>query len=51
MTNNPKKIEELEKHGVRVVERVPLVIAPNPDNERYLQTKKEQMGHLLGKGA
>jgi 3,4-dihydroxy 2-butanone 4-phosphate synthase/GTP cyclohydrolase II len=50
MTNNPKKIEELEKYGIRVVERVPIEIAPNPDNERYLVTKREQMGHLLREG-
>jgi 3,4-dihydroxy 2-butanone 4-phosphate synthase/GTP cyclohydrolase II len=47
MTNNPKKIEEVEKHGVRVVERVPIEVPPNPANERYLETKREHMGHLL----
>jgi GTP cyclohydrolase II len=47
MTNNPNKIEELTKHGVRVAERVPLEVPSNPDNERYLATKKDQMGHLL----
>ncbi len=45
LTNNPRKIESLQK--VEIVERVPLVITPNPYNEKYLQTKKEQMGHLL----
>ncbi len=47
MTNNPQKIEELTKHGVRVVARVPLEVASNPENERYLATKKDQMGHLM----
>jgi GTP cyclohydrolase II len=45
LTNNPRKIESL-KH-VEIVERVPLKITPNPHNEKYLRTKKEQMGHLL----
>jgi GTP cyclohydrolase II len=47
LTNNPTKIEGLERHGVDVVERVPLGISPNPLNVGYLQTKKEKMGHLL----
>ena len=50
MTNNPKKIEELEKYGVRVAERVPIEVPANPSNERYLTTKREQMGHMLGDG-
>lgn len=45
LTNNPKKIESLK--GVEIVERVPLIVEPNPYNENYLRTKKEQMGHLL----
>jgi GTP cyclohydrolase II len=45
LTNNPRKIESL-RH-VEIVERVPLKVAPNPHNEKYLRTKKEQMGHLL----
>ena len=45
LTNNPTKIEHLQ--GVEIVERVPIRIAPNPHNQGYLQTKKEQMGHLL----
>jgi GTP cyclohydrolase II len=47
LTNNPAKIEGLERHGVEVVERVPLRISPNPSNLGYLQTKREKMGHLL----
>jgi len=45
LTNNPRKIGSLK--NVEIVERLPLVITPNPYNEKYLQTKKEQMGHLL----
>jgi GTP cyclohydrolase II len=47
LTNNPAKIEGLERHGVEVVERVPLRISPNPSNLGYLRTKREKMGHLL----
>src|SRR5918997_496232 len=47
LTNNPAKIEGLERYGVRVVERVPLGISPNPSNLAYLQTKRNKMGHLL----
>lgn len=47
LTNNPAKIEGLERHGIAVVERLPLQVAPNPANLRYLQTKREKMGHLL----
>jgi 3,4-dihydroxy 2-butanone 4-phosphate synthase/GTP cyclohydrolase II len=50
MTNNPLKIEELTKHGVKVKERVPIEIAANPENARYLATKKDQMGHMLKEG-
>ncbi len=47
LTNNPCKIVGLEGYGLRVVERVPLEIPPNPSNLRYLKTKKEKMGHNL----
>jgi 3,4-dihydroxy 2-butanone 4-phosphate synthase / GTP cyclohydrolase II len=47
MTNNPKKIVGLEGYGLDVVERVPIEMDPGLDNERYLLTKKEKMGHLL----
>ena len=47
LTNNPAKIEGLERYGVEVVERVPLGILPNPSNFEYLRTKREKMGHLL----
>jgi len=47
ITNNPKKIIGLEGYGLKVVERVPLVISPNKVNKRYLATKKEKLGHYL----
>lgn len=47
MTNNPLKMEELSKYGVEVEERVPIAIPANPANERYLDVKRDQMGHLL----
>ncbi len=47
LTNNPAKVEGLGRHGVEVVERVPLRISPNPSNLGYLRTKREKMGHLL----
>jgi GTP cyclohydrolase II len=47
LTNNPLKSAALERHGIEVVERVPLSISPNPVNIRYLRTKAARMGHLL----
>jgi len=49
LTNNPKKIIGLEKYGLKIVERVPLVIECNEHSEKYLKTKKEKLGHLLDK--
>jgi 3,4-dihydroxy 2-butanone 4-phosphate synthase/GTP cyclohydrolase II len=45
LTNNPDKTIALEAYGVKISERVPLVIAPTDDSLRYLQTKAERMGH------
>ncbi|MEM7341118.1 MAG: GTP cyclohydrolase II [Actinomycetota bacterium] len=45
-TNNPRKADALRKSGLRV-DRVPLVITPNPRNEMYLQTKARRLGHEL----
>jgi 3,4-dihydroxy 2-butanone 4-phosphate synthase/GTP cyclohydrolase II len=47
LTNNPKKIYGLEGFGLEVVERIPIKVKSNPHNERYLQTKKDKLGHLL----
>lgn len=48
LSNNPEKIQALEKAGVQVVERVPCIVEPMASTEVYLRTKKEKMGHLLG---
>ncbi len=45
MTNNPKKRAGLIGYGLEIVDNVPIIITPNPHNEKYLQTKKEKMGH------
>ncbi|TCI99896.1 bifunctional 3,4-dihydroxy-2-butanone-4-phosphate synthase/GTP cyclohydrolase II [Aeromicrobium sp. IC_218] len=47
LTNNPLKQTALEQYGVKVAERMPLVVRPTVDNLRYLQTKAERMGHDL----
>ncbi len=47
MTNNPKKIVGLEGYGLKVVERVPIQIKAGPYNKKYLNTKKNKMGHFL----
>ncbi len=47
MTNNPKKIVGLESYGLNITERVPIVVDSNPENDFYLQTKQNKMGHLL----
>ena len=47
LTNNPLKSQALERHGLQVVERVPITIRPNSVNRHYLRTKADRMGHLL----
>ena len=47
LSNNPEKVEALERSGVRVVERVPCEVTPSPHAEEYLRTKKEKLGHLF----
>ena len=47
MTNNPKKIVGLESYGLKITERVPIVVSSNPENDFYLKTKQKKMGHLL----
>lgn len=48
LTNNPKKIVGLESYGLKIVERVPLEVGRNETNDRYLSTKREKLGHMLG---
>jgi len=47
LTNNPKKLIGLKGYDLEIVERIPIEIVPNPDNEKYLKTKRERLGHLL----
>ncbi len=47
MTNNPRKVRDLTRHGVKVADRIPLVIPPNPYNQFYLDTKATKSGHLI----
>jgi 3,4-dihydroxy 2-butanone 4-phosphate synthase/GTP cyclohydrolase II len=47
LTINPKKVIGIEGYGLEVIEPVPIIIKPNPYNERYLETKKNKMGHIL----
>jgi 3,4-dihydroxy 2-butanone 4-phosphate synthase/GTP cyclohydrolase II len=47
LTNNPKKVIGLEGYGLKVVETVPIIVKPNPYNRRYLETKKNKLGHIL----
>ena len=48
LTNNPRKVVGLDSYGLELVERVPIVVQENPENRRYLETKREKLGHLLG---
>src|SRR5512132_2892506 len=47
LTNNPTKRAGLDGYGLQVVERVPLEVPPNPENRRYLSTKRNKLGHML----
>jgi 3,4-dihydroxy 2-butanone 4-phosphate synthase/GTP cyclohydrolase II len=47
LTNNPRKVVGLDGYGLRIVERVPIQITSNENNQRYLKTKKDKLGHLL----
>ena len=48
LTNNPKKVIGLESYGIKLVERVSIIVPPNAENEQYMQTKHDKLGHLLG---
>lgn len=47
LTNNPDKVYQLEDYGMKIVERLPIEMTVNEYDEKYLQTKKEKMGHIL----
>lgn len=47
LTNNPKKVSRLEVYGLQVVEQLPLEVPPNDTNRRYLEAKKNKLGHTL----
>ena len=47
LTNNPKKVIGLKGYGLEIVERVPIEIPPNENNEKYLKTKRDKLGHLI----
>src|SRR5688572_2137730 len=47
MTNNPKKIHGIEGYGLTIVDQVPIKIEPGPHNKKYLETKREKLGHKL----
>ena len=48
-SNNPDKVEQLQKHGINVEERMPLLAGIGEDNREYLKTKLERMGHEIDK--
>ncbi len=50
LTNNPKKVVGLEGFGLEMVERVPIVAPARDENRRYLDTKREKLGHILDMG-
>lgn len=49
MTNNPKKVSGLKGYGLEISEHVPIICEPEPARDRYLQTKRDKMGHMLPK--
>ncbi len=50
LTNNLRKYHALKGYGLSIEDRVPIVVAPNPHNAKYLKTKVERMGHVFGPG-
>ena len=47
MTNNPMKLDGLEDFNLKIIERIPIEIESNPENVRYLKTKRDRLGHTL----
>ena len=47
MTNNPMKLDGLEDYNLKIIERIPIEVESNPENVRYLKTKRDRLGHTL----
>ena len=47
LTNNPKKVVGLEAYGLELIDRLPVLVSPNPENQYYLDTKRTKLGHML----
>ncbi|HVO74316.1 MAG TPA: bifunctional 3,4-dihydroxy-2-butanone-4-phosphate synthase/GTP cyclohydrolase II [Ignavibacteriaceae bacterium] len=47
LTNNPKKVVGLQGYGLEIIERVPIEMPPNDNNEKYLKTKRDKLGHII----
>ena len=47
LTNNPKKVVGLDGYGLEIVEQLPIKIPPNEHNQKYLDTKRDKMGHKI----
>ena len=47
LTNNPRKIHGINGYGLEIVSREPIEMQPTQDNQRYLQTKQQKLGHLF----
>ncbi len=47
LTNNPRKVVGLKGYGLEIMERIPIEIMPNANNERYLRTKRDKLGHII----
>ncbi|PJD90704.1 MAG: bifunctional 3,4-dihydroxy-2-butanone-4-phosphate synthase/GTP cyclohydrolase II [Legionella sp.] len=47
LTNNPFKVAAMERYGITVSERIPVLVAPNAENQQYLRTKQSKLGHYL----
>lgn len=47
MTNNPEKVDGIHGNGIEIIERIPIITKATKENERYLETKKRKMKHLL----
>lgn len=47
MTNNPRKVDALRKHGIEIMRRIPILIEPNDHNKHYLKVKGDKLNHLF----